>query len=174
MAMLPKTTFRGADKGDKPHEPISEIHAHKLTATQIFVPTSESRHFTRNDAALTFHQCILPADERTPHPELVELEKDLLEGKNVDESLAEFKRKTAESEKAMEERERLKAEWEDSKTIRVRTNRFEFRFRKIAVESAGKSGRSARGVGWRYGAPFLDRKRGQVKIPTQIPALPRA
>ena len=36
------------------------------------------------------------------------------------------------------------------------------------VDDAGKDGRSRKGTGWRYGVPFYDRRRGEVKIPTKV------
>ena len=65
MDMLPKTSYDlDSDQPITPHEPINEIHVHKATMNQLFHPTSESRHFTRRDAATAFHHRMLPADDR--------------------------------------------------------------------------------------------------------------
>ena len=60
-------------------------------------------------------------------------------------------------------------EEEERRTTRVHTDRYEFRFKEVSVNDAGRDGRSRKGTGWRYGAPFDDRKRGVVKIPTSVP-----
>ena len=54
MKMLPKTHYNEGEE-NIPHEPINEIHVHNLTLQQLFTPVSESRHFTREDAAKAFH-----------------------------------------------------------------------------------------------------------------------
>lgn len=64
-----------------------------------------------------------------------------------------------------EERQRVKEE----KTKTVQGARWEFRFEECSVDEVGVDGRARRGVGWRYGLPHYDRKRGQVKIPTSVP-----
>lgn len=46
--------------------------------------------------------------------------------------------------------------------------KWEFRFKDISVQDVGKDGRSRKGVGFRYGLPAQDRKRGQIKIPTRV------
>ena len=48
--------------------------------------------------------------------------------------------------------------------------RWDFVFQNVSVDHAGKDGRGAKGVGWRYGFPHEDRKKGQVKIPTKVDA----
>lgn len=50
----------------------------------------------------------------------------------------------------------------------VEGKRWDFKFRDIKVDEAGADGRGSRGVGWRYGVPLRDRKRGEVKIPTSV------
>lgn len=150
------------------HEPINEIHVHSRTMQQIFLPTSESRHFTREDAAKAFGDKMLPADKRVPHPELIQLEKHILEGKTRPEAEALFNESALKSETAMAQREQARREFEESKKKRVDSGRFEFRFEEINVDDAGRDGRSRKGTGWRYGMPFYDRRRGEVKIPTKV------
>jgi hypothetical protein len=38
------------------------------------------------------------------------------------------------------------------------------------VDAVGRDGRDHKGVGWRYGVPHQDRKKGVVKIPTKVEA----
>lgn len=71
---------------------------------------------------------------------------------------------------AKKELARLRKEKEQLTVKKAQTPRWEFRFRNIRVENAGKDGRGARGVGVRYGMPHEDRKKGQVKIPTRVEA----
>ncbi|KAK2806764.1 hypothetical protein FQN49_008793 [Arthroderma sp. PD_2] len=63
--MIPTTPL--APKGEKQpvHESINDLPVHKLTEPQIFYPVSESRQFTRVDAARVFSAAPeLPAAER--------------------------------------------------------------------------------------------------------------
>ena len=67
-----------------------------------------------------------------------------------------------------EKKEQKRLDWERDNVVVVPGQRWDFRFQHISVEEAGRDGRGKRGVGWRYGAPHEDRKRGQVKIPTSV------
>ncbi|KAB5559775.1 eukaryotic mitochondrial regulator protein-domain-containing protein [Coniochaeta sp. 2T2.1] len=164
MDMLPSRTIVEGQE----FEPINEIHVHSYTQQQLFLPTSESRHFTREDAAKAFGDHILPADKRVPHPELINLEKDLLAGKSPEEAKEAFEKAAMDSEVATATKEQKRLLYEERQTTRVKASRFEFRFKKINVEDVGKDGRSRLGTGYRYGVPFYDRRRGQVKIPTKV------
>lgn len=164
MSMLPQSQLVEGQE----FEPINEIHVHSYTQQQLFLPTSESRHFTREDAAKAFGDHILPADKRVPHPELIALEKDLLAGKSVHQAREAFEKAAMESEVAAATKERKRLRHEERQTTRVQASRFEFRFKDINVEDGGKDGRSRQGTGWRYGVPFYDRRRGEVKIPTKV------
>ncbi|ODA80459.1 hypothetical protein RJ55_03417 [Drechmeria coniospora] len=168
MNMLPKTSYREGEQ-NTPHEPVNEVHVHKLTMQQLYVPVAESRHFTREDAAKAFHETMLSADARSPQPELISMEREVLAGKSREESMERFKEATQREEDEVARRLVRRQEWEEKRTKRVRTDRYEFRFKEIDVDDAGRDGRSRKGVGWRYGAPFDDRKRGVVKIPTSVP-----
>ncbi|RFU75521.1 ribosomal s35, mitochondrial [Trichoderma arundinaceum] len=168
MGMLPKTSYREGEK-NLPHEPVNEIHVHKLTMQQLFVPVSESRHFTREDAAKAFHDSMLSVDTRSPQPELIKMEREILEGKTRQESLAKFKEATQKEEDRVAQRIAQEQQREEKATTRVTTDRYEFRFKEINADDVGRNGRSRKGTGWRYGAPFDDRKRGLVKIPTSVP-----
>ncbi|KAL4721861.1 hypothetical protein ACLX1H_011052 [Fusarium chlamydosporum] len=168
MKMLPKTFWEeGAE--NVPHEPINEIHVHNLTMQQLFEPVSESRHFTREDAAKAFHDKMLSADKRSPQPELIKMERDIIEGSPPKEALIKFREVTQRDEDKVAEKILREREREEAKTKRVKTDRYEFRFKEVNVDDVGRDGRSRRGTGWRYGAPFEDRKRGLVKIPTSVP-----
>ncbi|ESZ90730.1 hypothetical protein SBOR_8890 [Sclerotinia borealis F-4128] len=149
------------------HESINDLPVHVATGQQIFHPTSESRHFTREDAAKIFSEKLLPADKRIPHPELIEMHKDYKAGLSREERTA---RKAARDEAEDQVRQRIanrKAN-ENAKITKVNTPRWEFRIKEINVDDIGKDGRGAQGTGWRYGRPLMDRKRGQVKIPTSV------
>ncbi|RBR12876.1 uncharacterized protein FIESC28_08439 [Fusarium coffeatum] len=168
MKMLPKTFWEeGAE--NVPHEPINEIHVHNLTMQQLFQPVSESRHFTREDAAKAFHDNMLSADKRSPQPELIEMERAIIKGSPRPSALTKFREVTQRDEDMVAERIVKERQREEAKTKRVKTDRYEFRFKEINVDDVGRDGRSRRGTGWRYGAPFEDRKRGLVKIPTSVP-----
>ncbi|KAL5087567.1 hypothetical protein Trisim1_007790 [Trichoderma cf. simile WF8] len=168
MSMLPKTYYREGEK-NLPHEPVNEIHVHKLTMQQLFVPVSESRHFTREDAAKAFHDTMLSVDARSPQPELIKMEREILDGKTRQESLAKFKEATQKEEDKVARRIAQEQQREEKATTKVTTDRYEFRFKEINADDVGRNGRSRKGTGWRYGAPFDDRKRGLVKIPTSVP-----
>lgn len=166
--MLPKTAYREGEK-NTPHEAINEIHVHSHTMRQLFVPVSESRHFTREDAAKAFHEKLLSPDARSPQPQLIDMEREIREGKTRDEALIGFKEATQKEEEVLANKMRLERERQERLVTRVKTDRYEFRFQQINVQDVGRSGRSRQGTGWRYGAPLQDRKRGMIKIPTSVP-----
>ncbi|KAI9696374.1 MAG: hypothetical protein M1836_005652 [Candelina mexicana] len=166
LAMLPQTIYNPRYKSR--HEPINDLPTHAATLQQIFHPTSESRAFTRADAAKVFDPTLLPADERIPHPELVVLEKEVINGlTKAERNERMFERARVEAE-AKEKKEKRRKEREEREVRVVEGRRWEFRFRDVSVEDAGKDGRGERGVGWRYGFPHEDRKKGQVRIPTRV------
>jgi hypothetical protein len=170
MAMLPKTRLSDCHRrhGSGAHESINDLPVHGATVQQIFYPTSESREFTREDAAKVFDEKLLPADKRIPHPELVEMEKELLAGVPY----AEMKKAALErEEKAIQKKlidDQRRKEREEKALKVVSGKRWDFKFREISVDDAGADGRGHRGVGWRYGVPNRDRKRGEIKIPTKV------
>ncbi|KAK5999064.1 hypothetical protein PT974_01452 [Cladobotryum mycophilum] len=168
MSMLPKTSYREGEQ-NTPHEPVNEVHVHKLTMQQLFVPVSESRHFTREDAAKAFHDNMLSADVRSPQPQLIQMERNILQGTSRRESLVKFQEATQMEEDAVARRIAQEQLNDEKKTTRVKTDRYEFRFKDINASDVGRNGRARSGTGWRYGAPHEDRKRGLVKIPTSVP-----
>ncbi len=165
--MLPKTLLALPDQPPNRHESINDLPVHRATGQQIFHPTSESRHFTRADAAKVFDEKLLPADDRVPHPELSIMHKEIIEeipyGERREraaarDALAEKKRAAAAARRAKK----------DASVKKVDTGRWEFHFTEVNVDDACKTGRGLKGTGWRYGVPHMDRSRGQIKIPTSV------
>lgn len=170
MGMLPKTPYIEEEHEAgrfKPHESINDLPVHRATGQQIFLPTSESRHFTREDAAKAFDERLLPADLRIPHPELVVLHKEQIEGLS-DEERAKLAKERADLSDKKRAAKMKDAARKEVAVKKVDTGRWEYRFTEISVEAAGKDGRGHKGTGWRYGAPLMDRSRGSVKIPTSV------
>jgi hypothetical protein len=167
MSMLPRPPLR-RDGQTSFFEPINELTLHAATSPQIFYPTSESRHFTRADAARVFDENLLPADDRVPHPQLALMYKDVLEGFTPDEVKARQQARDEVVEKRRQAVLLRKAKNEAATVKKVETQRWRFRFTDINVDDAGKTGRGENGVGWRYGAPLMDRKKGVIKIPTKV------
>lgn len=131
--------------------------------------------FTREDAAKVFHRNLLPADERIPHPELVELSRERQQGLSREERKQRQRERTRKEEEDYMEREKRKREREERLVTKIfpeneggHGGRWEWRVRNINVHDVGKDGRASTGTGWRYGVPHQDRKRGQVKIPTEV------
>ena len=167
MSMLPKTPYDKNTTKLKSHESINDLPVHSATGQQIFHPTSESRHFTRADAAKVFDENLLPADLRVPHPELALMHKDFKAGMTrgeIEERQRERDEKAAKTKAAIAAKRAAKR----AVVKKVQTGRWEFRFTDVNVDDIGKDGRGHKGVGWRYGVPLMDRSRGQVKIPTKV------
>ncbi|KAI9163638.1 37S ribosomal protein S35 [Paramyrothecium foliicola] len=168
MGMLPKTHFTEGEK-NKPHEPINEVLVHRMTTQQLFVPVAESRVFTRKDAAKAFHQRLRTVDERSPQPQLIKMERAVLNGKGRTESMDKFMDATEEEEERLSRSVQRAREHKEKMTTRHQTDRFEFRIKDFNSDVVGRDGKSVRGTGWRYGVPYNDRKKGAVKIPTRVP-----
>lgn len=165
MSMLPRHNL---DPAESKFEPINDIHVHSYTMQQLFLPTSESREFTRADAAKAFGDHILPPDAKMRIPELVQMEKNIAEGMDYVQAKRVFVKQAAESEQAFAAKQKARQQAQEDRRVRVNSGRFEYRFEKINAEDVGPTGRSRRGVGWRYGVPFYDRRRGEIKIPTKV------
>jgi hypothetical protein len=168
LNMVPQTKW-DEEKGKwEAHETINDLPVHRATGQQIFHPTSESRRFTRVDAAKVFHEKLLPADDRVPHPQLITLHREQFVEKLTDEEMARrvFAREEVEEVKkaALAERKAKK----ESAIRRIDKGRVEFQITDISVDRIGKDGRGRRAVGWRYGAPLMDRSRGDIRIPTKV------
>ncbi|KAF2847402.1 hypothetical protein T440DRAFT_196622 [Plenodomus tracheiphilus IPT5] len=175
LAMLPTTphvdTSDPKNRGRRPitHEPINDLIVHPATRQQLFVPVAESRHFTRVDAGKAFDNDLLPADLRIPHPELVLAERELNSGLSFEErrKLAEERFEAEAAKKAAEQRKKE----EELRSLQVvPKRRWDFVFKDVSVESAGRDGKGVEAAGWRYGVPHQDRKRGIPKIPTRVEA----
>lgn len=165
--MLPQTKW-DPKKKLVPHESINDLPVHPWTRQQIFYPTSESRQFTRADAAKVFSPTLLPADDRIPHPELIQLEREAAQQIPREQRLAAIQARDLKLQKEKEKREQRQKEWEAKNLRTVAGTRWDFNFTNVSVEAVGKDGRAKGGVGWRYGNPHGDRKRGAVKIPTSV------
>lgn len=168
MGMLPQTKFDPNAKNTPRHESINDLPVHPSTLTQMFHPTSESRHFTRVDAGKVFHPNLKAADERIPHPEMIDAAKDITEGYTQSERVTRSKERYEKIEESIKENQRRKEAAEASRTRTVEGKRWDFKFKDIVADSVGKDGRSRTASGWRYGQPYEDKKKGQVKIPTRV------
>lgn len=172
MQMVPQTHFNRKlledPKKNFSHESINDLPVHPYTRQQIFYPTSESRQFTRADAAKVFSPTLLSADERIPLSELIDIEKDAINNVPREERTARIRERAEKKLAAKLEKERKQKEWEARNVKVVSNQRWNFRFESINVEEAGKDGRGRRGVGWRYGNPHHDRERGEIKLPTSV------
>lgn len=166
MAMLPQTRYQPRDQDA--HEHINDLPVHPSTAQQIFYPTSESRQFTRVDAAKVFDSRLLPADERLPHADHVLAARDSHEGLPEQERFARIIERDQAKQAARHRQEQKKKRWEAENLKTVSGPRWDFRIQQFSVDEVGKQGRGRAGVGWRYGAPNQDRKRGQIKIATSV------
>lgn len=171
--MLPQTPLASpttsSTTGPPPrHESINDLPVHASTLRQLFQPTSESRAFTRADAGAAFSRHLAPADARIPHPAMIAGARDAAAGVPEAERRRRMRARLDEEAAQAAERERARAEREASRARVVKGRRWDFRFEEVSVESVGRDGRAPGGVGWRYGVPHEDRKKGQVKIPTSV------
>ena len=164
--MLPSTPYIPRDPIT--HESINDLPVHRATEIQIFHPVSESRHFTRRDAGKVFDRELKPAEDRVPHTELVQLQKWRHEGIKEADRKQLLRAKDAKDVQSRKVLERKREEKEAREITKVETERSEFRFQDIRIESVGRTERSKDGVGARYGIPHQDRKKGQIKIPTRV------
>ena len=165
--MLPQTAWN-PNRKVVTHESINDLPVHPWTRQQIFYPTSESRHFTRVDAAKVFSPNLLPADDRIPHPEMIQLERESEQQIPREERLAAIRARDEQARRDRESKEEKQKKWEAKNKRKVAGQRWDFNFTNVSVEAVGKDGRGRGGVGWRYGNPHNDRKRGIIKIPTSV------
>ena len=171
---------------------------HGLTRPQIFHPASESSPFNRVDAGRVFsaapralpgakprqreligktgneEEVLLPAEDRIPHPHLVEFEKDKInpEFKNEAQERAErYAQRLIDDETARTKAQQALKERKEAKIKRIDDGRrWEFRVQDVVAsrDRTGLTGRGTGAPGMRYGAPNDERKRGKVKIPTRV------
>lgn len=184
-AMLPKTRLVFHPDGSlagRPHEPINDIAVHPATRRQLFVSVPESRHFTRAHAARAFDPTgvLLPADARIPHPQLVVAEQ----ARVANLPKLERERAVADAARTADDDARRRIARRNaaatglppgqlaaggSAVLVASARRWDFRFQPVAVDAlVGDNGRGPHGIGWRYGFPHEDRKKGQVKIPVSV------
>lgn len=97
------------------------------------------------------------------------MEKEIADGLSPYSASERFKKAAMESERKAAAKQIKKAAVEEKYTTRVNSKRFEFRFKQINSELVGPKGKARNAVGWRYGAPYYDRAKGEVKIPTSVP-----
>ena len=169
LSMLPTTPFQPETANPiTPHEPINDLPVHPHTRQQLFYPASESRQFTREDAAKVFSAKLLPADQRIPLPMLVDLEKWKLEGLDRQQRQARQVQKDRDAREEAAAKETARVEWEERTQRVVKGRRWDFAFQDISAEKVGRDGRGREAVGYRYGMPHVDRKRGVIKIPTSV------
>jgi hypothetical protein len=154
--MLPKTPYTGTRRAHM-HEAINEVPVHAHTQPQVFWPASESRAFTRFDAGNAFREGMMPAELRIRHPQMVEA---LQSADGGESALAKVREGVERAEGGRVARKR--------QVLVVPGRKADWRVERVNVE-VGAAGRDGRGVGWRYGFPHEDRKKGQVKIPTSVP-----
>lgn len=166
--MVPTTPLYNEVKSPPPHESINDVPVHPATRRQLFISTSESRDFTRADAAKAFNPNLLPADERIPHPELVQLHKWDLSGISREQRIELRHQLDEEAAAKKEAQERKQKQWEARTQVTVPGRRWDFKFQDFSAEKVGKDGRRRGAVGLRYGMPHDDRKRGQYKLPQKV------
>lgn len=99
---------------------------------------------------------------------LVDLERWKLQDLSREERAKKQQEMDLATRTAAESAERKKTEWEARTQRTVQGRRWDFKFQDISAEKAGKDGRGKDAVGYRYGMPHEDRKRGMVKIPTSV------
>ncbi|KAI0999654.1 hypothetical protein K3495_g8542 [Podosphaera aphanis] len=156
-----------------PHESINDLPILKSTGSQLWLPVSESRRFTRADAAKAFHSNLQPADKRVPHPELTIMHKEWLAGLSIQERTElQDRRAQAERQKALQKINKKKMQEDSIKKV-VTPRGVVFRFHEIKVDAIGKNGRGTKAVGCRYGVPNMDRSKGDLKIPQHALVPPR-
>ena len=196
--MVPTTPYVAPPLPPTPHESINDLPVHSLTRPQIFHPAAESSPFNRVDAGRVFSaaprslpgaeprrresvgkpgnetEILLPAEDRIPHPHLVEYEKDKLsdEFRNESRMIAErYAQRLSDEELERAQAAQKKKEKEERAVRKLDDGgRWEFRVREVVAsrDRTGTNGRGTSAPGYRYGAPSEDRKRGKVKIPTRV------
>jgi len=196
--MVPTTPYIAPPLPPTPHESINDLPVHGLTRPQIFHPTSESSPFNRVDAGRVFsaaprslpgaqprkrefvgkvgveEEILLPAEDRIPHPHLVEFEKDKIsvEFRNEAQERAErYAQRLMDDDLRRAEAQRKEKARKEAQITRIDDGRrWEFRVQDVVAsrDRTGLTGRGTGAPGMRYGAPNDERKRGKVKIPTRI------
>lgn len=152
--MLPVTQLAPPQTQQSFHEGLQDMPSHPFSRRQAFVPVPESRAFTRADAGREFG--LPPTEQAVPHPDLVKLQRERVDGLTGDERVAvQLQRDAAAAQLA--ERDRQRTEKRNQATV-VEHGRWAWRLKPATTGS----------VGFRYGVPHQDRKKGQIKIPTHV------
>lgn len=138
------------------HENIQDVPMHPATHRQAFEPVSESRHFDHEDAAKVFG--IPPIETAVPHPSLIILEREKNMGLSASERRANQIARDEQYAAARAKFEKEKKAREEAALNIVDKGRYQWRFQEA------KTGK----IGFRYGVPHQDRKKGQVKIPRRV------
>jgi hypothetical protein len=155
-SMLPVTKLVAEGEVQPFHENLQDIPSHPFSHRQSFVPVSESRVFTRADAGKEFG--LPPAEEVVPHPDLIELHKEKSLGLDLNERVDRQRERDRRAAAQREERERKEAAKQRDRGTLVEKGRWTWRLKEATTGA----------VGFRYGVPHEDRKKGQVKIPTKV------
>jgi len=112
-----------------------------------------------------------PADSRIPHPHLIAYEKDKidpeLERREVERRYLE---RLAEEETRRKQASERAAQDEESKRTKIDMGRWQFVVTEVMAtrNGTGLDGRGSKSPGFRYGVPSQERKKGQIKIPTEV------
>lgn len=153
--MLPVTPLSKGSYGQINHEPIQDMPSHPFSHRQAFVPTSESRVYSRADAGKEFG---LPStEEAVPHPELVVQQRERELGVPPEER-QKMQQSRDELERLEKEQQEQEAAHREKQIQIIEQGRWAWRLRPAQT---GK-------VGFRYGVPHQDRKKGQIKIPRRV------
>ncbi|KAL9090587.1 MAG: hypothetical protein Q9159_001931 [Coniocarpon cinnabarinum] len=156
LDMLPQTQYNIQTGRNQPHESINDLPVHQSTLPQIFHPAPESKEFTRRDAARVFHRGLAPAEDRIPHPDMIESARDLqAQLPQGERGRRKFGRWEQEEQQIQEREEQAKKRKEEHEVV-IEGKRWDFKFSRVHSDKA---------VGWRYGVPLEDRKKGHVKMP---------
>ena len=154
--MLPVTHLSQRGTQQPFHEGLQDMPSHPLSHQQTFVPVSESREFTRVDAGKEFG--LPPTEEAVPHPDLIVLQKERLAGLSPDERIDRQRERDKQEVVRREAEEKEAKEREAASGVTIDQGRWKWRLKEAKTGS----------VGFRYGVPHQDRKKGQVKIPTRV------
>jgi len=154
--MLPVTQLSPKGLTQAFHEGLQDMQSHPLSHRQTFVPVSESRTFTRADAGNEFG--LPPTEESVPHPDLIILQREKSAGLDNTARVDMQRERDRQAMVRREEKERKEKERKEKNEMVVEKGRWAWRLTKATT------GR----VGFRYGVPHQDRKKGQVKIPTRV------
>merc|ERR1712098_1021977 len=127
-------------------------------------PTSESRHFTREDAAKVFDEKLLPANARVPHPELAILHKEQIERLSPQERQERAAARDAIAEKKRAAKAARQAK-KEAAIKKVDTGRWEFHFTDVNVDAAGKTGRGHKGLDGDMGNLTMTGPEGRSRYP---------